>query len=451
MPLVPAKCTQCGANLDVDSTLEAVICPHCKTPFITEKAINNFNTTNITNIDTINAEVVNVENSDSADNLYKAGQTNLDFCDYEKASDVFQKMTETYPQDYRGWHGLLLAKTLNLQGEINNTSYLEYVKGLAKKLSFLQKDSVLVDFERINQYLHAQSNGVLDKELEKLNKSYGVQPIENKIRAQNRCKNIKRACIATLIVMSCLFAFLSIRLVYTYFSSDPVENHYTYRAIDDDGEKIGYISFDYDIFDNFFHRREPHIYKCTGGFFHTHRHYCFGAPSEDFSFNNVYNTTCTATLIIFALNYLFRKFWLIAMIVVFVFGLINCFWGRTPITATFDLSPQRKAPAFLKAIPIRSVLCVLLLILLAISLFSGVLAARVEFPDVYFEISGESFNTVSSALGYVSTHMIYTIAISLLYFCIGMIPFFLYFFIEKKQAKRQMEYELKAIKNIKTG
>ena len=64
LPLVPAECTQCGANLDVDSSQEAAVCPYCKTLFITEKAINNYNTTNITNIDTLNAEVVNVESSD---------------------------------------------------------------------------------------------------------------------------------------------------------------------------------------------------------------------------------------------------------------------------------------------------------------------------------------------------------------------------------------------------
>ncbi len=57
MPIVPAKCTQCGSNLDIDSALDAAICPFCHTAFITEKAINNYNTTNITNIghaDTIN-------------------------------------------------------------------------------------------------------------------------------------------------------------------------------------------------------------------------------------------------------------------------------------------------------------------------------------------------------------------------------------------------------------
>lgn len=44
MPLVAAKCTQCGAELQVDSSHEAAVCQHCGTPFIVEKAINNYNT-----------------------------------------------------------------------------------------------------------------------------------------------------------------------------------------------------------------------------------------------------------------------------------------------------------------------------------------------------------------------------------------------------------------------
>ncbi|MCL2495708.1 MAG: leucine-rich repeat domain-containing protein [Oscillospiraceae bacterium] len=45
MPFTPAKCTQCNANLQVDSAKDAAVCEHCGTPFIVEKAINHYNTT----------------------------------------------------------------------------------------------------------------------------------------------------------------------------------------------------------------------------------------------------------------------------------------------------------------------------------------------------------------------------------------------------------------------
>ncbi len=46
MPLVPAKCTNCGAPLSVDDSKEAAICPYCETAYIVEKAIQNYSIVN---------------------------------------------------------------------------------------------------------------------------------------------------------------------------------------------------------------------------------------------------------------------------------------------------------------------------------------------------------------------------------------------------------------------
>ena len=40
---VPAVCTQCGAKLDVDPDKDAAVCPYCGTPFLVDKAIQNYN------------------------------------------------------------------------------------------------------------------------------------------------------------------------------------------------------------------------------------------------------------------------------------------------------------------------------------------------------------------------------------------------------------------------
>lgn len=70
--LVPAKCPECGGNVVVNSEKEAWICDFCKTPFVVEKAINNFNTVNnVTN--NIKADVVNVYENRSKDFVIKAG------------------------------------------------------------------------------------------------------------------------------------------------------------------------------------------------------------------------------------------------------------------------------------------------------------------------------------------------------------------------------------------
>ena len=44
--LVPAICPNCGGTLKIDDKQEAAVCKYCSTPFISEKAINNYITHN---------------------------------------------------------------------------------------------------------------------------------------------------------------------------------------------------------------------------------------------------------------------------------------------------------------------------------------------------------------------------------------------------------------------
>ncbi|MBP3803964.1 MAG: zinc ribbon domain-containing protein [Oribacterium sp.] len=67
---VPAKCTCCGATLEVDSRQEAAVCRFCNTPFIVEKAINNYNVSLSGNINVASA-TINIQGGKNLDNLIK--------------------------------------------------------------------------------------------------------------------------------------------------------------------------------------------------------------------------------------------------------------------------------------------------------------------------------------------------------------------------------------------
>jgi chaperonin cofactor prefoldin len=111
MSLVAAKCTQCGANLKIDNTLEAAVCPHCKTPFITEKAINNYNTYNQS---TYNIQHANLQVNDekSIENRLKNAEVFLTkHKDYKKAMELFKEISEDAPDDYRTWWGIVRVGT----------------------------------------------------------------------------------------------------------------------------------------------------------------------------------------------------------------------------------------------------------------------------------------------------------------------------------------------------
>ena len=57
--VVPAICTNCGAELKVDPTQEAAVCEYCGTPFIVEKAINKYSVENahIDHVDNVNIDL----------------------------------------------------------------------------------------------------------------------------------------------------------------------------------------------------------------------------------------------------------------------------------------------------------------------------------------------------------------------------------------------------------
>lgn len=96
MPLVPAKCPNCGGNINVDQTLAAAICEYCGQPFIVEQAINNFNTTyNITNTNIINSEHVAVyENRGSEDNTVKRIELFVEEKEYPSAIEYLEKLKD---------------------------------------------------------------------------------------------------------------------------------------------------------------------------------------------------------------------------------------------------------------------------------------------------------------------------------------------------------------------
>lgn len=61
-----AKCTSCGANLEVDETKDAGICPFCNSAYVTEKAIKNFSNVTNNNATTIINNYYGVSREDSA-------------------------------------------------------------------------------------------------------------------------------------------------------------------------------------------------------------------------------------------------------------------------------------------------------------------------------------------------------------------------------------------------
>ena len=87
--LVPGTCTNCGASLQVDPSLQAAICPACGTPYIVQQAINNFSIGSIGNISVENA-VFSIPGG-NAENLVKRAISFESQYDIEKALEYYNK------------------------------------------------------------------------------------------------------------------------------------------------------------------------------------------------------------------------------------------------------------------------------------------------------------------------------------------------------------------------
>ena len=77
MPLVPARCPECGGLIEVDSEKKAANCKFCGNAFIVEEAVNNYNTYKITN-NAINhnysdGTVINIYEDKSKDFVIEGG------------------------------------------------------------------------------------------------------------------------------------------------------------------------------------------------------------------------------------------------------------------------------------------------------------------------------------------------------------------------------------------
>lgn len=131
MTLVAAKCTQCQGNLKIDNTLEAAVCPHCKTPFITEKAINNYNTYNQSTYNIQHADL-QVNDEKSIENRLKNAEVFLTkHKDYAKAMELFKEISEDAPDDYRTWWGIVRTGTWEFTRVSTNQGFIsDYNKAL---------------------------------------------------------------------------------------------------------------------------------------------------------------------------------------------------------------------------------------------------------------------------------------------------------------------------------
>ena len=100
-----AKCPSCGAAIPVQSEFEQAFCPACGNRIVVKDAIQRHKVE-------LSGSVVVDSNIDS---IYKSANGFLQLEKWEDAKRLFTKIIELDSTDYRGWWGMFLYKTKNMQ------------------------------------------------------------------------------------------------------------------------------------------------------------------------------------------------------------------------------------------------------------------------------------------------------------------------------------------------
>lgn len=137
MALVPAKCTQCGANIEVDNSQEAGICKYCGTAFIVEKAINNYNTyiTNNNNFAGANINVTGI----NVDNLLVLAKNAREIGNNEEARDYYSRILEAQPTNCEALVGKGVCTLYS--SNLANIRSDEMIGYIAKAIEYKRNDT----------------------------------------------------------------------------------------------------------------------------------------------------------------------------------------------------------------------------------------------------------------------------------------------------------------------
>lgn len=103
MPITSAKCPSCGGDIKLDDTKKSGFCMYCGGQVIVEDAIA---------LGKVKVEG-NVRVEADVEKMVRNGLKFIELGEYQKAKEVFVGLYKEAPEDYRGWWGIVLAKTKN--------------------------------------------------------------------------------------------------------------------------------------------------------------------------------------------------------------------------------------------------------------------------------------------------------------------------------------------------
>ena len=220
MSLVAAKCTQCGANINIDNTKEAGICEYCGTAFITEKAINYYNAYIINN-NSFEGANINVVGGD-IENFLKLAKNAIEAKTGQEALDDANRALEIQADSSEAW--IRKMEAMQLLSGIDDLKFNEIVSCASNAIKYASGERKRHIKIKIYRFLMQRSLIIMEVALElmententqKAFKAAGISITGISMVQQADCKNIDK-----LVFMAGTAINFKLKIPETYISNN---------------------------------------------------------------------------------------------------------------------------------------------------------------------------------------------------------------------------------------
>ena len=140
MSYITLKCKNCGSGMTLNTDSKTITCTHCGSTFMLADVMDEKDTAFASK-----TSVADIETKMAVAKALKQGDTCVYQAEYKLAEEYYKKAIELDEKNYKGYFGVVRAKTSNFNRIPDSNDYLEYAKVVEKLVN--TDDNVYVKSE----------------------------------------------------------------------------------------------------------------------------------------------------------------------------------------------------------------------------------------------------------------------------------------------------------------
>lgn len=140
MSYITLKCKNCGSGMTLDTNSKTITCTHCGSTFMLADVMDEKDTAFLNK-----TKPEDIQTKMEVAKALKQGDTCVYQAEYKLAEEYYKKAIELDEKNYKGYFGVVRAKTSNFNRIPDTNDYLEYAKVVQKLVG--EDDNVYVKSE----------------------------------------------------------------------------------------------------------------------------------------------------------------------------------------------------------------------------------------------------------------------------------------------------------------